>query len=147
MFTLFDEDKSGTLEELEVKKFINLLLKTNSNYKQGDGTSFIDRIYSILDEQKTGNVTVEDFIRVAKSNPQLSDLINSYTSLIVYDVDFEQKKSKKLDTKEFEDQVAGHSGGKKRFVFSFIFNILVSSRKRNKFGSHYNKQNMNFMKI
>lgn len=114
MFTLFDEDKSGTIEEIEVKKFINLLLKTNTNYKQGDGNQFIERIYSILDESKSGNVTVEDFIRTAKTNAQLADLINSYTKLIVYDVDFEQKKSKNLETKEFEEQVAGHSGGKKR---------------------------------
>eukprot|EP01080_Neovahlkampfia_damariscottae_P002638 gene2638-3835_t len=118
MFNLFDEDKSGTLEEDEVKNFVDMLLKTNSNMSDNlqSRKKFVDKLYSILDEEKNGEVTLEDFIRVARSNSQLADLVNTYTQTIRYEIDFHNKKSNNVKIKNFDSQVAGHSGGIKSII-------------------------------
>ena len=118
MFSLFDEDKSGSLDEEEVKTFVDMLLKTNLNMSENleKRKKFVEKLYSVLDEEKNGEVTLEDFIRVAKTNSQLADLVNTYTETIRYEIDFANKKSNNINTKNFDSQVAGHSGGIKSIV-------------------------------
>jgi hypothetical protein len=96
---------------------VDMLLKTNKTMSDNQQRiKFVEKLYSILDEDKTGQVTLEDFVRVARTNSQLADLVNTYTDTVKYEIDFAKKKSSNVDTKDFESQVAGHTGGIKSIV-------------------------------
>jgi Ca2+-binding EF-hand superfamily protein len=108
LFQLIDEDKSGTIEKHELRKFLSYLLETSS-FISDEETNIDDlykTVYPILDEEKKGIITLNDFIKVTKNNKKLNDLVTSYTSIISYKIELEKHKES-IDDVNSLDQVAG----------------------------------------